>query len=69
VVFSIDSSGKTPLAWACIRGYNLIAEMLIGMGALVNKKDILGHSALHYAINYKQVDCVKVLVLNEAIIS
>lgn len=43
--------------------------MLINMGALINKKDILGRSAIHYAINYKQVDCLKILVLNDAYIS
>jgi ankyrin repeat protein len=45
---------KTPLVWACIRGYAHIAKMLIEMGVLLNKKDILGHSALYYAIHYKQ---------------
>lgn len=43
--------------------------MLIGMGALINKKDILGHTALYYAIYYKQADCVKVLILNDAALS
>ena len=43
--------------------------MLIGWGALVNKKDILGHTALFYAIYYKQTECVKVLVLNDTIVS
>jgi len=43
--------------------------MLIGMGALVNKKDILGHTALYYTIHYKQADCVKVLLLNDTIVS
>jgi ankyrin repeat protein len=69
VVYSIDSSGKSPLTWACIRGYSAIADMLIGMGALTNKKDVLGHSAFFYAIKYKQIDCIKVLALNEALIS
>ncbi len=43
--------------------------MLIGMGALINKKDIIGHTALYYAIYYKQFDCIKVLVLHDAIVS
>jgi ankyrin repeat protein len=69
VVYSIDTSAKTPLVWACTRGFSVIAEMLISMGALVNKKDILGHTAIYYAFNYKHVDCVKVLLLNDAIVS
>lgn len=29
VVYSVDSTLKTPLVWACIRGYGHIAKMLI----------------------------------------
>lgn len=35
------------------------------MGALLNKKDILGHTALYYAIHYKHEDCLKLLLLHE----
>jgi ankyrin repeat protein len=47
----------------------VIAQMLIEMGAIVNKKDILGHSALYYAIHYKQENCVKLLLLNNAVLT
>lgn len=43
--------------------------MLIGMGSLINKKDILGHTALFYAIQYQHAECVKILVLNDAVIT
>jgi ankyrin repeat protein len=55
---------KTPLTWACIRGFTPIAKMLLEMGALHNKKDHLGHSALFYAIHYKNEECVKLLILH-----
>jgi ankyrin repeat protein len=35
-----------------MRGFSSIAEMLIEIGALMNKKDIVGNTALHYAIYY-----------------
>lgn len=69
MVYSVDSSGKTPLIWACTRGFCLIADMLISMGVLLNKKDIIGHTALYYAIYYKQLDCIKILLLNDVIVS
>lgn len=69
MVYSVDSSAKTPLIWACTRGYSVIADMLIGMGALLNKKDIIGHTALYYAIYYNQLDCIKILLLNDVIVS
>lgn len=68
VVFSVDSTLKTPLTWACIRGYASIAKMLIDMGVLINKKDILGHSALFYSIYHKNQECLKLLLLNSALI-
>ena len=39
------------------------------MGSLVNKKDLLGHSALYYAIYYKQENCVKLLLLNQVLLT
>lgn len=64
VVYSVDSTKKTPLVWACIRGYATITKMLIEMGALLNKKDDLGHTALFYAIHYKNEECLKLLLLH-----
>ena len=69
MVYSVDSTGKTPLIWACIRGYASIATMLIDMGALLNKKDMLGHDAIYYAIYYKHEECLKIVLLNLAILS
>ena len=40
--------------------------MLIDMGVVLNKKDIVGHSALYYAIHYKHESCVKLLLLHQA---
>jgi hypothetical protein len=40
--------------------------MLIEMGALLNKKDILGHSAIYYAIHYRHEECLKLMLLNMA---
>ena len=43
--------------------------MLIDMGALLNKKDMLGHDAIYYAIYYKHEECLKVVLLNLATLS
>jgi len=49
----MDSTGKSLLIWACIRGYANIAGMLIEMGVRLNCRDMHNHSALYYAIHYK----------------
>ena len=64
IVFSVDSTLKTPLTWACIRGNRAIAELMIGGGALLNKRDILGHSPIYYAIQYRQEECLKLMLLH-----
>lgn len=43
--------------------------MLIEMGALLNKKDLLGHNAIYYAINYKHEECLKIVLLNLAVLA
>lgn len=42
--------------------------MLIQHGSVVNKKDIKGNNAIYYSIHYKNSDCLKMLLLNFAII-
>lgn len=68
VIYSIDSTGKTLLTWASIRGHSAIAEMLIGMGVALNRKDLHGHTALYYALQYKHLECAKILLLHESIL-
>ena len=43
--------------------------MLLGVGGLINKKDLLGNSAISYAIHYKNIECLKILLLSEAALS
>ena len=66
MVYSVDSTGKTPLIWACIRGHAHIVTMLIEMGALLNKQDLLGHTAIYYALHYRHEESLKIALLNLA---
>ena len=36
-IFSVDHTQKNALIWACIRGYDRIAKMLIDVGSDLNK--------------------------------
>lgn len=36
------------------------------MGALLNKKDFLGHTAIYYAIHYQHEETLKIMLLNLA---
>ena len=42
-------SGVTPLHWAAMWGHTEVAELLIGIGAQVDRTDNGGNIALHYA--------------------
>ena len=42
-------SGVTPLHWAAMWGHTEVAELLIGIGAHVDRTDNSGNIALHYA--------------------
>ena len=42
-------SGVTPLHWAAMWGHAEVAELLIGIGAHVDRTDNSGNIALHYA--------------------
>jgi len=36
------------------------------MGALLNRKDLLGHTAVYYAIHYRHEESLKIMLLNLA---
>ena len=40
--------------------------MLIEMGALLNKQDLLGHTAIYYALHYRHEESLKIALLNLA---
>lgn len=63
IIYGVDSTQKTLLIWACIRGHVSIINMLMQLGALPNTVDIHGRTALSYAIQYDQGECVKRLLL------
>ena len=55
---ALDSSGRTPIAWAAIRGDVVALETLIRFGADVNLSDSQGQSPLHHA---RTPACIDVL--------
>ncbi|KAL8777248.1 MAG: hypothetical protein Q9194_002664 [Teloschistes cf. exilis] len=53
---AVDSSGRTPIAWAAVRGDELALNTLIGYSADVNLADGQGNTPLHHARNAACVD-------------
>lgn len=53
---AVDSSGRTPIAWAAVRGDELALNTLISYSADVNLPDGQGNTPLHHARNAACVD-------------
>ncbi|KAL8686053.1 MAG: hypothetical protein Q9218_007382, partial [Villophora microphyllina] len=53
---AVDSSGRTPIAWAAVRGDELALNTLVSYGADVNLPDGQGNTPLHHARNAACVD-------------
>ena len=62
-IFSVDHTQKNALSWACIRGQDRIAKMLLDVGIDANKGDINGFTPLYYAIKYDNPKCIRILML------
>ena len=56
----------TPLLWSVYKGSLKVCEMLILEGADVNAKDIHGQVPLHFAIEHRRTDIVKLLLATGA---
>ena len=68
-VFSLNIIKKKPILHSAIRGGNiLIIEKLLSMGCDVNNEDGQGLTALHIACIENNLECVKYLIENNAII-
>lgn len=50
--------GQTPLHWASKRGNKEIVDFLIKKGADFDAVDVLGRSALQFAVKYQNNNCV-----------
>lgn len=61
-----DHAGETPLHFCAARGENLLAEVLLFNGALVNVQDCYGYTALHYAVLLGHVSTALLLLVNGA---
>jgi len=49
-VNAADAGGRTPLAWACIRGWGNVAALFLDFDADPNRADASGRTPLHHAI-------------------
>ena len=57
-----EDLGLTPLMIAVSEGYFEMAEMLIKLGADINKKNKFGDTALMYAVIYTEPKLIKLLI-------
>lgn len=62
----IDEYGFTPLIECAITQQPKIAEQLLARKVDVNKKDVAGRTALHWAIDNNDIDLVRLLLVNGA---
>ena len=56
----LDRLQRTPLQWACARGYDKVAQILIDFGADITIKDSFGRTAKDHATQKDHTDIVKV---------
>lgn len=61
-----NDHGWTPLMIAAIKGHTLISTQLLQHQANVRARDLLGNTALHWAVETGQVETVKLLLENHA---
>jgi ankyrin repeat protein len=62
-IFGIDTTGKTTLMWASIRGHDQIVELLLSNGVDLHWRDINGKTALEFGIKYNHLKCVKIMFI------
>ena len=60
------SSGRTAISLAAESGYAATMTLLVNAGAELNKQDLLGNTALFYAVFNTNMNCVKVLIAANA---
>lgn len=65
-VISHFEDGMTGLHWACDRGHEEVAELLLQRGALVNARDDAGQTAMHYAASCGHKQLVLLLLRHKA---
>lgn len=58
----VENEGGTALMMAAAGGNAEVAELLINANANINKQDINGVSALHYAVSANSLGCVNLLL-------
>ena len=57
-----DSTGRTPLSYACEKGHSRIIELLLENGAKVNSHSTLGIAPIHYVAQTNNPTLVKALL-------
>lgn len=57
-----DAYGAMPLHWACLFGYQDVAQILIDAGALVNAQDSCGNTPIHIADINKYHNLVHIMI-------
>ena len=68
IVDILDGEARTPLIHAVAAGKVELLSWLIEHGADIKHQDRNGWSALHFAVQEKQIDCVNFLLKNGATI-
>lgn len=56
-------NGKTPLQVACSAASGPLVALLLAHGAKVHSLSLSGHTALHYCVSARSLDCAQQLIL------
>jgi ankyrin repeat protein len=62
-----DRAGGTTAHWACLTGQMKSLQLLIARGAKFNERDSAGQAPLDYARKGAHIDCVNLLIENNAL--
>jgi glyoxylase-like metal-dependent hydrolase (beta-lactamase superfamily II) len=64
-----NEDDETPLHYAAYSGQKRIVQYLIGKGANIESKEVMGHTPLHFAAYGGQTEAANVLISNKALLN